>query len=393
MGTATVSLGKRNLAMSTVAEQIRHYWLQRLELECPEQKTITKESIVRWLLDRDLNRLEMLTSQELDIAHQAMEYRWNILHKRYLGVNRERAYGNLMKRLGSLMSLRGKVQTSVALSGDRQRSVIDVLQEVIQDLLQSDTYMQRQMAFIAELTKETRLQDTLLLASIEEYALRPVRNQPLLVYRFVNYLHRNKRHGFTYLPSDQTIKLVGEEMISDNTDHHINLLDSQVIAEYQEAQHLEEQQLLRKSVQTRFSDYLQEKLGQEAVNWLELYLAGKSQDEIAKQMQKSIQDIYRLREKISYHAVRIFALKEDPELIESWLSTSLKEHNLGLTSSQWQQLYEQLTPQGKQVLNLRKAGNSMELIAKQLNLKTHQAMGEWTKIFLAAQDLRNQQTR
>ncbi|MFB2771444.1 hypothetical protein ACE1AT_19470, partial [Pelatocladus sp. BLCC-F211] len=99
---------------------------------------------------------------------------------------------------------------------------------------------------------------------------------------------------------------------------------------------------------------------------------------------------YRLREKVSYHAVRVFALKDKPELVESWLQTSLKDHNLGLTPNQLQQLHEKLTPTQRQVLELRQAGNTIEGVAQQLKLKTYQAMGEWTKVYLIAQTLRSE---
>ncbi|WP_242051142.1 HetZ-related protein 2 [Nostoc spongiaeforme] len=378
--------------MATDANKLAQYWHKRLAVEIPEQSVSVRESIVLWLLGKDLNRFELLDPKQLEIAKQAMEYRWKILHQRYLGLGRDRAYRNLITRLGSLVSLRHKIQTWVALSRDRQRSVMDVLQEVIQELLQSDTYMQQQMACIAEFTTDRRLQDTLLFASIEEYALRPVRNQPLLVYRFVNYLRRTQRGGLTQVPGSDMVRLVSEEILTDDSDNRVNLVDNQAIAEYQEAQQLEEQQALRQSVQTEFADYLQENLGQDAVDWLQLYLQGKSQDEIAKQLQKPIREIYRLREKISYHAVRVFALKGKPELVNSWLSISLEEHNLGLTPRQWQQLYQKLTPLGQKVLDLRKAGHSLEAIAQQLGLKTHQAMGEWTKVYLTAQSLRTEES-
>jgi len=382
---------ERNLTMATDAEKLAQYWRKRLTVEIPEQSASVRESIVLWLLGRDLKRFESLDPKELEIAKQAMEYRWKILHQRYLGIGRERAYRNLITRLGSLVSLRNKIQTWVALSRDRQRSVMDVLQEVIQELLQSDSYMQQQMACIAEITTDRRLQDTLLFASIEEYALRPVRNQPLLVYRFVNYLRRTQRGGLTQVPGSDMVRLVSEEILTDDSDNRVNLVDTQAIAEYQEAQQQEEQQSLRQSVQTEFAEYLQANLGQEAVAWLQLYLQGKSQDEIAKQLNKPIREIYRLREKVSYHAVRVFALKGKPELVNSWLSISLEEHNLGLTPNQWQQLYEKLTPVGRQVLDLRKAGDSIEAVAQKLNLKSHQAMGEWTKIYLTAQSLRSEE--
>jgi hypothetical protein len=391
MQTLKQGFEERNLVMAKEADKLAHYWRNRLLTECPEQSVATRESIILWLLGRDLQRFDLLSPKELEIAKQAMEYRYRILLQRYLGMARERAYRNLITRLASLMTLRNKIQTWVSLSRDRQRSVIDVLQEIIQELLQGDSYIQDQMAGIGEITTDRRLRDTLLFASIEEYCLRPVRNQPLLVYRFVNYLRRTQRGGLTQVPSNDMIRLISEEILTDDSDNRVNLVDSQAIAEYQEAQEQEEQQVLRQAVQQEFEEYLQENLDPEAVEWLRLYLQGKSQDEIAKKLNKQIKEVYRLREKISYHAVRVFALKGKPELVDSWLAISLQEHNLGLTPNQWQQLYEQLSPIGRQVLDLRKAGNSIEATAKELKLKTHQVMGEWTKVYLVAQTLRTQE--
>jgi len=376
--------------MTTDGANLAQYWQQRLSAECPEQSQATRQSILNWLLGVDLERFNLLNPKELEIAKQAMEYRWRILHKRYLGMGRDKAYRQLISRLGSVVAVRNKIQTWISLSRDRQRSVVDVLQEVLQELMHSDSYIQQQMTHIAALTTDKRLRDTLLFASIEEYCLRPVRNQPILMYRFVNYLRRMQRGGLTQVPSSELVKLVSEEILTENNDNPVSLVDNQAIAQYQETQHLEEQIVNRQLVQEKFEQYLLENIGQHAVDWLRLYLQGKPQEEIAQQLQKPIKEVYRLREKLSYHAVRVFAIKGEPELIDNWLSISLKEHNLGLTETQWQQLPEKITPLGQQILNLRKAGNSIETIAQQLQLKNHQVLGEWTKIYLAAQTLRIQ---
>ncbi|AFW97137.1 hypothetical protein ANA_C20717 [Anabaena sp. 90] len=381
---------ERNVAMTQNGVNLAQYWQQRLITECPEQSQATRQSILNWLLGVDLARFDLLNPKELEIAKQAMEYRWRILHKRYLGMSREKAYRQLISRLSSVVAVRNKIQMWISLSRDRQRSVIDVLQEVLQDLMQSDSYIQQQMTHITALTTDKRLRDTLLFASIEEYCLRPVRNQPILMYRFVNYLRKIQRGGLTQVPTSELVKLVSEEILTENNDNPISLVDNQAIAQYQETQHLEEQQANRQLVQQEFEQYLLENIGQQAVDWLRLYLQGKSQEEIAKQLNKPIKEVYRLREKLSYHAVRVFAIKGQPELIDHWLSISLEEHNLGLTETQWQQLSEKITPIGQQILNLRKAGNSIEVIAQELQLKTHQVLGEWTKVYLTAQTLRIQ---
>jgi DNA-binding CsgD family transcriptional regulator len=375
---------RRCLAIALEAEKLRQYWRSRLANECPEQSVENRESIIFWLLGSDLQRFETLNPEELDIAKQAMEYRYRILRQRYLGIGREKAYRNLITRLGSLVTLRNKIQTWIALSRDRQRTVIDVLQEVVQELLQSDTYIQQQMDRISECTNDKRLRNYLLFASVEEYCLRPVRNQPLLVYRFVNYLRRVQHGSLIQLKNPDLIWLT-EVMVAEDSENKVNLLDNQSLAEYQQAQKLEQQQVLRQQVTWEFETYLQENLGQDAVEWLRLYLEGNSQDEIARRMNKPVREVYRLREKISYHAVRVFALKEQPEVLDNWLEISFKENNLELIQNQWQQLYEQLTPIQRELLDLRRSGYTIEAIAQQLKLKTHQAIGQWTKVYLVAQ--------
>ncbi|NET73197.1 MAG: HetZ-related protein 2, partial [Sphaerospermopsis sp. SIO1G2] len=309
MQTLNRSFEERNLTMGSDETNLAQYWQKRLEAECPEQSQVNRQSIILWLLGPDPNKFAQINAKELEVAKQAMEYRWRILKQRYLGVGRDRAYRNLINRLGSVMTLRNKIQTWISLSRDRQRSVIDVLQELLQELLQSDSYMRQQMVDISAITQDRRFQDTLLFASIEEYCLRPVRNQPILVYRFVNYLRRIQRGGLTQVPVNDLIRLVSDEMLSDDADNPLNLVDNQAIAEYQEAQQLEEQQSSRKSVNQEFEEYLLQNLGQQAVDWLRLYLQGKPQEEIAKTLNKPIKEVYRLREKISYHAVRVFAIK------------------------------------------------------------------------------------
>ncbi len=371
-----------------LADKLANDWRSQLQADCPEQSSATRESIVRWLLGADLERFDTLTPEQVAIASQAMDYRYRILKQRYLGVGPERAYRQLIQRLGSLFLIRNKIRTWVALSRDRQRSVMDVLQEVVQELLQSDGYMQQQVTWISQCTQDARLRNALLLASVEEYCLRPIRNQPLLVYRFVNYLRRSQRGGMTQVPSSELVRLVSDEIAPDESDNPVSLLDNQAIAQYQDTQAYEEQQVARTAVKDTFAQYLTEKIGPEAADWLKLYLQGHSQEVIAQKLQRPIKEVYRLREKISYHAIRVFALKSHSDLVANWLETSLQEHSLGLTPNQWQHFISTLSPKERQVFDKLRAGESIDAIAGELNLKTNQVMGEWSKLYLAAQELR-----
>ncbi|NEO30381.1 MAG: HetZ-related protein 2 [Symploca sp. SIO3C6] len=375
--------------MSKLADELEQEWQLRLASDCPGSSQATKKAITRWLLGNNIADFDTLRPNQLAIAKQAMDYRYRILQQRYLGVGSERAYRNLTNRLASLVTLRNKIRTWVCLSRDRQRAVVDVLQEVIQELLNSDRYIQKQIAWIAQCTEDLRLREALLLTSIEEYCLRPIRNQPLLVYRFVNFLRRSGRAGMTHVPEGDRVRLVSESVTLEDTDTSVSLLDSQAVVDYQDNQAWEEQQVLRMSVKQEFESYLKNNLGPEAARWLQLYLKGKSQEEIARALNKPVKEVYRLREKISYHAIRVFSIKGKPELVASWLETSLSEHNLGLTSKQWQEYLKNLTPLQRHVLEKLKAGNTPEAIAKELKLKNNQVIGEWSKLYLAAQALRS----
>ena len=375
--------------MTKLADKLEQSWQTRLLSDYPTQSPATSESIIRWLLGENPDRFDTMLPNQLAISNQAMDYRYRILRQRYLGVEPERAYRNLTSRLAGLVTLRNKIRTWVSLSRDRQRAVVDVLQEVIQELLNSDRYIQKQITWIAQCTDDLRLRDALLLTSIEEYCMRPIRNQPLLVYRFVNFLRRAQRGGMTHVPEGELVRVVSEEMTPEDTDAPISLLDSQAVADYQDDQAWEEQQTLRLSVRKEFEAYLTENLGPEAARWFQLYLQGQSQEAIATALNKPVKEVYRLREKISYHAIRVFSIKEKPELVASWLENSLQEHSLGLTPGQWQQYWDSLTLEQRQLLEQLKAKKPIEAIAKDLNLKINQVIGEWSKLYLAAQALRS----
>lgn len=376
--------------MTTIATELATTWHQRLEEDCSNLSPDAKASIVRWLLGEETHRFESFTPQRLEIAKRAMEYRYRILRQRYLDVTPTQAYKRLIARLASLSVLRNKIRTWVALSRDRHRAVADVLQEVIQEMLNSDRNIQNAIAWIRQCTEDRRLREALLLTSVEEYCLRPIRNQPLLAYRFVNFLRRSQRSGMTQVPQQQRIRTISEQITLEDGDAPLSLIDNEVIENYQLEQTEEERQLLRLEVQREFEEYLTEKVDPLAVTWLRLYLQGQSQDAIATQLNVPIKQIYRLREKVSYHAIKVFALKARPELVAGWLQTSLNEHNLGLTLSQWQTFTQSLNPQQKALLERLQAGDSISAIAAAWQWKKSQVMNEWSQLYQMAQNLRNE---
>jgi hypothetical protein len=370
-----------------VVDRIATKWAARIEIESNGQNGTTQASILNWLLGEDRQRWETLDPAQLKIAEQAMDYRWRILLQRYLGLPPERAYKNLMQRLGGLAVLRDKIRAWLTLSNDRQRNVLDVLQEVIQEMLQGDKYIQQQISWIGQCTNNPRLRDILLFASIEEYCLRPVRNRPLLAHRFVNYLCRSQKGGITNVPHGDLVKLISDEII-DDSDSTLSLLDRQAQDSYQQQQEWQEDRVTRDRVKDTLRDYLVEQISPAAGIWLDLYLQGKSPAAIAITLKMEIEQVYRLREKVDYHTLKVFAIKAESGLVSEWLHTSLQSHNLGLTTSQWETFCHGLDPNQLEILTRLKAGDSLESIAKLLQIKTNQVTGAWVQIYLAAQKIR-----
>jgi DNA-binding NarL/FixJ family response regulator len=373
----------------TLAESWTNQWRFQLENDYPNHSQNTRESIINWLLGEHFTSLDSLPPNQQERIKLGLNFRYRILQQRYLDTPPEKSYRNLIQRLGNLMILRQKVRLWVATSRDRQRQVVDVLQEIVQEMLNSDRYLQQQIQWISKCTNDRKLSNALLLTTVEEYCLRPIRNQPLLVYRFVNYLRRSQRGGLTQVPAGEWIKQLSDEILSEETEDTISLLDNQAISEYENEQYFQTQQNQRLTVQAEFKDYLIKNVDPIAAEWLRLYLQGLSQEAIAQKLNLPIKQIYRLREKVSYHAIKNFTLKQNPELVTSWLGTSLSEHRLGLNSEQWEQFWQSLNPNQRQIIERLKAGETLEIIAKTLNLKITQIQQEWTTIYLMAQDIRN----
>ncbi|MBC6478892.1 MAG: hypothetical protein GDA56_15095 [Hormoscilla sp. GM7CHS1pb] len=70
----------------TVVEKLVKDWRRRLQTECADQNQKTLESTIVWLLGEDRDRYETMSADQLEIAEQAMDYRYRILQQRYLGV-------------------------------------------------------------------------------------------------------------------------------------------------------------------------------------------------------------------------------------------------------------------------------------------------------------------
>ena len=368
--------------------EIVTHWQQRIAAECSGQNATNQASILDWLLGKDRERLETLDTERLKTLDRGMDYRLWILTERYLGFTPHQAYQNLMHRLRSVTILREKIRSWLRLSNDCQRTVIDVLQETIQELLRGDKYIQQQIAQIGEYTRNRLLRDTLLFASIEEYCLRSIRNLPLIAYRFINYLRHSQTGGVINIPQGQIVKLISDDLFVGDSDSKLSLFDRQARDNYQQQQEWEATQVIRDRVKQTLRSYLVEKLGAKTGRWLDLYLQGKTPEAIAIALEMEVDRVYRLREKVIYHAIDVFAVKAEPELVSQWLHISVSEHNFGFTPKQWDKFDASLDANQRAILAELKAGTSIEAIAKLRQTTINRVICEWRKLYLAAQAIR-----
>jgi len=394
------AIGQRNITNTSdrneIPAKLTQYWLSLLSQEEESLEPADRESIVDWLLGEYFNRTIHQTSDSSidsqaklwEIYFQALNYRYRILQTRYLGVNPHKAYRNLILRFSSIPIIRHKLQAWLERTREKNRLILEVLEEVIQEMLERDRYIQKQIDFIARCTDNSILRNSLLLTTVEEYCLRPIRDRPLLCYRIVNFMVERNRGGITHIPKNKKLHFISPNAFPKNTDLLLDFFDYQAILEYSETNKNIEQNRLRIKVIQEFEGYLAEKVGILEVKWLRLYLQDFSQKASAKVLNLPIGQVYRLREKVAYHAVN-FAIKEQPELIAEWLEISLQEHNFGLTYQQWQQYWQLLTPTQRELVEKVKQGRTLKEICKNHNLKIARVTAEWSKVYFAAQQFRN----
>jgi hypothetical protein len=174
--------------MNSLANELQLVWETRLLREYPQQTPENRQSIVRWLLGENLVALDNLTPHEVTLLKQKMDCRYRILTKRYLNVDPIQGYFRLINRLGALMMRCPQVRTWIIANRDHQKSVLELLQRIIQEISTEDLEIQQQISWIAQCTQDTELRDILLLASLEEYCLQPIGSRPLLVHRSISFL-------------------------------------------------------------------------------------------------------------------------------------------------------------------------------------------------------------
>lgn len=369
---------------------LRQQWRDRCQQDDSSHTAATELDLyVTWLLGRNPDQWADKPPVEWQLWTKGIDYRYRVL-QRYLSLKPSTRYAQLLKKLCNLLTLRHQITTWVALSRDRHRTVLDVIEEVLQEMLHRDRHLHQELEWIRTCTPRRDLQEAFLCTSLEEYCLRPIQNHPLISYRFVNFMRRYQRGGITQLPSDQHLRLLSTELETQTPDQTLNLLDNEAIARHQSHEDYIQQQSLRQAVLDQFIQYLQENVKDPyVIPWLQLYLQGNTQEAIATELNLPISKIYRLRDKVKYHAIHNFAIKTNPDLVAQWLETA-HQNQFGLTPQQWQQFQAQLTPSQLQTLMKHPTPTPQQTATETLNYNATQTLQQWSELYLLAQKIRGQ---
>lgn len=280
--------------MSKLTDKLRSGWDSRLFNDYPHETAENRRSIVRWLLGENIDRFNRFTPNQLAIANQSLEYRYRILQQRYLGLTSTEIYSGLMNRLGALMVQATPIRSWIAQSLNHQKIMIKLVQAVIEDILQSNPYIQKQITWVGKCTQVPSLKEALLFTTVEEYCLQSLRNQPLFIHHVANFLRRQWQEGNLNLVQMEILALISKDI-------SLELIASE--------KNWEEQQLKRIAVRQLFECYLKDKMGLLGVQWLKLYLQGRSQDAIAQALNLPIQQVARLKETVTYQGIQLFVLQ------------------------------------------------------------------------------------
>ncbi|NJO78164.1 MAG: heterocyst differentiation protein HetZ [Cyanobacteria bacterium RM1_2_2] len=144
---------------------------------------------------------------------------------------------------------------------------------------------------------------------------------------------------------------------------------------------------LRKSVIKELMQYLEERQQQDCADYFALRLQDLPASEIEAILGLTARQRDYLQQRFKYHLIR-FALSHSWELVHQWLEADL-ERNLGLTLQEWQAFLVGISPQQRELLDLKQKKLDDREIAQLLVCTPTQVQKQWTKILEQAWEIRN----
>lgn len=266
---------------------------------------------------------------------------------------------------------------------------------LIEDFLQA-FYIEAIKAFRREneladdYTPRTQLELAEYMAFTEQYAKRRINlpggnNQQLIILRAQGFARRQPQE--TAVDIEMAVEGArSEEAEAYQRSSTVQQLRSQLVSQGK-SDIAEESE--RDRVINELMKYLESQGQQDCVNYLTLKLQDLSAPEIDEILGLTSRQRDYLQQRFKYHLEK-FARTHHWELVHQWLGAGL-EQKLGLSAKQWEGFLNQLNEQQRQILQMKAAKQSDQVIAKTVRCTPKQLQKRWTQLLEIAWSIRNGQ--
>jgi hypothetical protein len=146
--------------------------------------------------------------------------------------------------------------------------------------------------------------------------------------------------------------------------------------------------VLRDRVLSELVDYLKAQDQQDCVDYLCLKMQDLSAPEIDEVLGLTPRKRDYLQQRFKYH-VEKFTLSKNWKLVHQWLGADI-DQNLGLSTEQWYLFLDQLTPDQRHILELKRSQATDQEIVKALRCTPKQLQKRWERMLNLARQTRNQ---
>ncbi|MCT7949722.1 HetZ-related protein [Ancylothrix sp. C2] len=232
----------------------------------------------------------------------------------------------------------------------------------------------------------TQLELAEYMAFTEQFAKRRISlgrgAQQLIVLRAQGFA--NNQPEETVLDIEQAVEFPkGEEAESQNRSHAAQQVREQMVADTVDPA----EAVLRDRVVAELVEYLEAQGQKDCVDYLVLKLQDLAAQEIDEILGLTARQRDYLQQRFKYH-VEKFARSHNWKLVHQWLGADL-DQNLGMAPQQWQAFISKLSPEDRQLMELKRSGLNDAEISKTLKCTAKQLQKRWTQLLNQAWETRN----
>ncbi len=370
------------------------------------------ESLTNQLLSELLARLKTASSSAFEVARRIAEEVNRICTKsdrirksgkvQYWQINLGRQRLQKCVEYFRLGSRQGRVELHAQLSSmvyrhisSNQYLTFQARYNLIEDFLQN-FYIEVLRAFRREhdvpedYTPRTQLQLAEYMAFTEQYAKRRINlpgccSQQLVILRAQGFAYGQPPE--TAMDIEQTVEFPkGEEAEKHSRSYAAQQVREQMISETVDPADA----VLRDRVVTELIQYLKDQDQPDCVNYLLLKLEDLSAPDIDRILGLTPRQRDYLQQRFKYHVEKFARSSSQWKLVHQWLGADL-DQNLGMSLQQWQTFLVRLSPEQRQLLQLKRNHASDQEIATNLKCTVKQAQKRWSAILQIAWETRNAQ--